>query len=89
VHKPEGLVAELSKALRTQMEINTYSQTPQVRLLSVPDFDQGVPNENAPDARGGSESAEASCTEISRDQQTVAETTPHPELQAPDDTTKQ
>lgn len=89
VHKPEGLVAELSKALRTQMEINTYSQTPEVRLLSVPDFDQGVPNENAPDARGGSESAEASCTEISGDQQTVAETTPHPELQAPNDTTKQ
>lgn len=89
VHKPAGLVAELSQALRTEMEKNTYSQVPEVRLLSVPDFDKGVPHENAPSTGSGPESAEASCTEISGDRQAHAETATAPEQQSTDIPTKQ
>jgi hypothetical protein len=89
VHKPEGLLAEWSKALRTEMEKNTYLQTPEVRLISVPEFDQGVPHENAPNTGGGPESAAASCTEISGNQQVVTETATITTPQSTDVPTKQ
>lgn len=88
VHQPTGLLAQLNKALHAEMEKNTYSQVPEVRLLSVPSFDQGVPNENSPDAGCGSESAQAGGTEIGGDQQDLSKEAAAPAaLQPADDTT--
>lgn len=89
VHKPEGLLAIWSKDLRTEMEKNTYSQTPKVRLISSDEFNQGVPHENAPNTGGGPESPAASCTEISGNQQVVAEMATIAEPQSTDIQTKQ
>lgn len=89
VHQPKGLLSQLSKALYAEMEKNTYSQTPEVRLVSVPDFDQGVPNENSPDTGSGPEGASAGSAEISGDQQAFSEAAVRPELRPTDDTTAQ
>lgn len=79
VHQPKGLLSQWSKALHAEMEKNTYSQTPEVRLVSVPNFDQGVQNESSPDTGSGPESAQASGAEISGDQQAFAEAAADPQ----------
>lgn len=72
VHQPTGVVAQWSKALHAEMERNTYSKTPEVRLLSIPNVVQGVPNENSPDAGSGSASDQAGSAEVIGDHQAVA-----------------
>lgn len=88
VHQPKGLLSEWSKALHAQMEKNTYSTSPEVHLVSVPNFDQGVPHEDSSDTGSGLQGAPTSSAEIGGDQQdlptTAAGQEPHP-----DDSTKQ
>jgi hypothetical protein len=73
VHQPAGLLSQWSKALHAEMEKNTYSQSPEVRLVSVPNFVNGVPNETTSDTGSSPTSAQASSAEISGDQQAFSE----------------
>jgi hypothetical protein len=74
VHKPTGLLAEWSKALHVEMEKNTYTQIPEVRLFSIPSQDQGAANENSSNTGASPEGAKAGSAEISGNQQALAET---------------
>lgn len=88
VHQPKGLLSEWSKALHAQMEKNTYSQSPEVHLVSIPNFDQGVPHENSSDTGSGTESAQTSSSEVGGDQQAFSAAATVPES-PPDDSAKQ
>lgn len=89
VHQPLGLLSQFSKALHAEMERNTFSQTPDVRILSVPEFDQGAPHANSPDTGSGPEGAEAGSAEVSRNQQTFSEATGGSEPSSTGDKTSQ
>ena len=73
VHKPTGVVSELSKALHAEMEKHTISRTPEVRLLTFPDFEPGVPNEDSPDTGSGPTGIEAGIPAVGRDQQAISD----------------
>lgn len=74
VHQPKGLLSEWSKALHAHMEKNTYSTSPEVHLLSVANFDQGVPHEDPSDTGSGPQGSQTGGAEISGNQQDVSAT---------------
>ncbi len=60
VEKPVGVVLQLSKALHSEMEKNTYSNTPAVNIYSFSDFPQGATDETTSDP-GASPASNATC----------------------------
>jgi len=77
VHKPVGVLSELSKGLHAQMEKNTNSKTPAVGLFSTPELFEGAANEDTPDTGGSPEGAAGSGQEINGDQQVGPKQPPH------------
>jgi hypothetical protein len=59
VEKPEGFIADLSKALQAEMESNIDSQTPVVKLFTLPKIKE-VASDNTPDAEDGAGSVASS-----------------------------
>lgn len=79
VNKPVGVLSELSQALHVEMEKNTSSVAPDVRLFTLPDFSQGVSHEDTSNPGSGTESHPAGVSEVSGDKQT----NPEPDAAAP------
>ncbi|MDO8769396.1 MAG: hypothetical protein Q7K57_11970 [Burkholderiaceae bacterium] len=73
VHKPLGVLSELSRALHVEMEKNTSSVAPDVRLFTLPDFSQGASHENTSNPGGGTEGYPAGVPAVSGDKQTNPE----------------
>lgn len=69
VHKPVGVLSELSQALHGEMEKNTNSVAPSVRVFTLPNFSQGADHEDTSSPGSCPEGHPAGVPEVSGDKQ--------------------